>query len=794
MQYGAEVVPYHRVLKSEKETKKKVLDINFLIKAGVYFIGAFLISRVLLINLMAPFGIALMVSVSINKEEKIPLICGAGSLLGYITLYNNVKNLGAYMIIVGTLTLFSYLFYKLSKRNKLIIIYSTIFIEFSIYKVLVMKLTPGVAVSISCFESLCLFPIYYIINYSIKCFKDLKTKHLFSNEELISMAITISLIISGTWGASIHGVEIRNICALTFIMVIGYIKGSSIGSSIGVALGVIMGMSTNNMLLLISIYGLCGLIIGVFKGTGKILSSVAFTVAFCIILIYSHNIKMPSFMEAGVGLIAFLALPNKVYEKLALELDFEKKQAVMNENYGEKIKNIFIGKLTSFSSVLFNMSNILENLVDNEKLTMKNKSMSLIENLADRVCDNCNLNCICWKRESFFTYSAFEELIRNYQENKRVIPNEIERKCIMKSMLIKNTEEIVNEYVIGEMWRNRLSEGRELLAGQINNMAGSINEIVDEFNVNTKFNSEAEELIRRILDKKRIAYSDVVCYENKNDRLIVKLSMSACGGTQLCVKEVLPLFNEVLKRLMCVSDDGCSINPETNKCNITFEEAPKFHISSYVERCCKDGEKYNGDSYTFGKLADGNYITIISDGMGCGPQAGQESTAVIELIEKFTKSGFSKETAINTVNSIMTLKFSSDEKFSTVDLSCIDLYTGNIEFMKVGGVTSFIKSGNKVEVIKSKTLPIGVLDKPDVEVTEKKVKNGDFVIMISDGVLDYNNDSAGKDDWVTEFLKNTNNHNHKELCTELINKAIKLGGGKAKDDMTVIISKVYSLY
>ncbi len=90
----------------------------------------------------------------------------------------------------------------------------------------------------------------------------------------------------------------------------------------------------------------------------------------------------------------------------------------------------------------------------------------------------------------------------------------------------------------------------------------------------------------------------------------------------------------------------------------------------------KDGEQCNGDSYSFGKLQSGSYMTIISDGMGSGPQAVQESSAVVELIERFAQSGFSKITAINTINSIMSIKFSQDEKFSTVDLSNIDLYEG----------------------------------------------------------------------------------------------------------------------
>ena len=115
--------------------------------------------------------------------------------------------------------------------------------------------------------------------------------------------------------------------------------------------------------------------------------------------------------------------------------------------------------------------------------------------------------------------------------------------------------------------------------------------------------------------------------------------MNACGGRQICVKKILPIINEVTERSMCVGDDGCKIDPDTNLCVVIFEETPKYYVASYVSRRSKDGEKENGDSYSFGKLKDGNYMIIISDGMGTGSEADHESKAAIELIEKFTASG-----------------------------------------------------------------------------------------------------------------------------------------------------------
>jgi stage II sporulation protein E len=795
MQYGVELFPYERIKKFKNQEKKQRLkDLPKIIKMITYFTIAFLISRVLMVNLMAPFGIAYLIAIIISQKQKTILVSGLGTFLGYVSLYNNVKNLPVYFIITITLVILSYIVKNTEQKKILIILFFTVFIESSCYKFLIGRLSPGMAFLTSFFEVVCIFPLYFIINYSVICFKELKTRHLYNSEEIISMAITISLAIAGMWGSSIGGISLRNIIALTFVLMVGYIKGSSSGAAAGVAMGTIIGVTSNNMIIFIGVYGLCGLVSGIFRETGKWMSGISYLVAFSVLKMYSSIGVQFQIIEVVITCVIFFIIPQKLYKKLELEFDWESKKEYFKQSYVDRIKDMLVGRIDNFSDVLLHISKVLEKLVYNDKLEIKNKSSALVENLADRVCTNCDMKSMCWKRESFYTYNAFSELIQNYQENKKDIPSEIERKCTKRHVLIKNTEEIVNNYIISEMWRNKLSEFRELLAGQINTMAVSISEIVEEFNGNIKFNTDIENDIRRALNKNNMMYNDIFCFYNKNNRLLIKISMEACGGKQICIKEILPLINQVTGKCMCVSDEGCNINSLMQTCNITLEETPKYHVASYVSRECKSGESYHGDSYSFGKLPDGTYMTILSDGMGSGPQAGQESGAAVELIEKFAKAGFSKFTAINTINSIMTIKFSENEKFSTLDLNSIDLYEGEMDFMKVGAVASFIKRGDEIEVIKSRTLPIGVLDKPDIDITNKKIKNGDIIIMLSDGVLDFENKSAGQVDWMVEFLKNTKITDPREICEEIIKKAKELSGGKAKDDMTAIVQKVYSLY
>ena len=54
----------------------------------------------------------------------------------------------------------------------------------------------------------------------------------------------------------------------------------------------------------------------------------------------------------------------------------------------------------------------------------------------------------------------------------------------------------------------------------------------------------------------------------------------------------------------------------------------------------------------------------------------------------------------------------------------------------LGAACTYIKRGNWVECIKSTSLPMGVLEEVDMETITKKLYDGDFVIMVSDGIVD----------------------------------------------------------
>ena len=82
----------------------------------------------------------------------------------------------------------------------------------------------------------------------------------------------------------------------------------------------------------------------------------------------------------------------------------------------------------------------------------------------------------------------------------------------------------------------------------------------------------------------------------------------------------------------------------------------------------------------------------------------------------------------------------------------------------------------------------------DLDEVKANVSNGDLIITLSDGVLDIDKKNVGVYSWMKQFLESASK-DPKQLAEDIINKSKELSGGICNDrDMTVVVSKVYSMY
>ena len=797
MQYGADIATYKRVTnKSIKNSKRAVRLKEFVFKYFMLIGAGILLSRVLLSITkeigIAPFGIAYIIGVK-REDIKDNLCALVGIIIGYISIMNSLEGAMGYCIVAGVIVFYNEVCDKINYKKRETLMFVLIFLTFLSFNILVYNKPLGINLMVSSLKLISIIPVKYIIKYAFSSIDELESNYFFQTEEIISIGILICLLVAGIGDINFFDIYLRNIIAIFIISLFAYVGGMGVGATIGIAMGFVIGITNNNILTFVTLYSLCGLIVGVFKETGRVFSSIAFIVVNFIMSMYDSSLSFKGVIEVIMPLIAFIAVPNNIIDYLIKEFNQERKAEVINDGRLNGVKNEFIERLNSMKGLMSTLSKSISNLGENDILSLNNKGTAMVESLADRVCSDCELKQRCWDRNLHVTFEGFSELISSSENNDIYFPKSLENKCVKKRSLMKSAQEIVNNYTVNEALKTRLTEGRNLIASHINSISKTMEDMIYDFEKDITICSEIDKVIKKSFKVNKIEYKDVFCYLDRKGRMKIKVMLDNCEGCNYCHKNILPIINTLVKVPVSIAGNGCRIDPDTGECSIIIEETPKYQISSYAAIKAKEGETFIGDSYSFNKNEDGTYLTIVSDGMGSGPEASSESKLAVDLIESFIESGFSKSTAINTVNSIMTMKFNEDEKFTTMDLSLVDLYTGEAEFIKLGGVVSFIKNGSKVRAIKSNTLPFGILDSIDINPEKIKLNHGDIIISMTDGVLDIDKNNVGNYSWLMEYLKYADN-NPSALSRDILEKATVLSGGIVRDDMTVLVSKIYSVY
>lgn len=203
----------------------------------------------------------------------------------------------------------------------------------------------------------------------------------------------------------------------------------------------------------------------------------------------------------------------------------------------------------------------------------------------------------------------------------------------------------------------------------------------------------------------------------------------------------------------------------------------------------KEGELTSGDSSLY-RESQQRLVVALADGMGAGNRAAMESQTTVELLWQLLDAGFPEDLAIKTTNSILFLR-SQEEIFSTVDLVVVDLCQGQTNFIKVGAAPSYLKRGRSVSLIKAQSLPIGIVHNIDIHAQKIRIKPGDLLIMITDGILDARERNS-QVDWLHRFLVETPYNDPQELATAILEKAIEYNRGQSYDDATVLVIKALS--
>ena len=87
-------------------------------------------------------------------------------------------------------------------------------------------------------------------------------------------------------------------------------------------------------------------------------------------------------------------------------------------------------------------------------------------------------------------------------------------------------------------------------------------------------------------------------------------------------------------------------------------------------------------------------------------------------------------------------------------------------------------------------MPVGILKDVEFNVYEEYLEDGDIVIMMSDGVLEANKDISYVEIWM-KYNKNIESLNPTTIANEILNVAKLNSDDNPKDDMTILVTKIW---
>ena len=300
----------------------------------------------------------------------------------------------------------------------------------------------------------------------------------------------------------------------------------------------------------------------------------------------------------------------------------------------------------------------------------------------------------------------------------------------------------------------------------------------------TAFREELQKNFR----KRHVIIRDAWVMDKVEGRRQIFLSMRARSGQCISMNEICQILSEICGCAMTASEGSrCIVNGEFH--TIHFIEDVSYQILYGAARLTREQEKVSGDNYIFHQEEEGKFVMCLSDGMGSGMEACRESEIVVELLEQFLESGFSQETAARMINSALVLN-GREGMFSTVDICAVDLYTGICNFLKAGAASTFIKRDHWVEAISSESLAAGLVQQMDFDTASRKLYHGDYLIMMSDGVLDAL-PLEHEEETMKEIIMDIREDTPKEISRGILERVLGYSDYQARDDMTVLVAGVW---
>lgn len=795
---------------SKQNTSKEILKNLVNVKNVMIYIIAFMISTIGMGQEVSPFSIAIVAASLAGGVPAIMVVIAGlvGNIIG-------VGTIGALNYILIILMLLILICIKPPKendqyKNEQIQISGHIFVSILLVMIAKLILTKFTIGDMLLHITLAVFSVvfYKIFVNSLVVIQEITEKRAFSIEEVIGASLLVSIAVSAFGDFAIFGLSIRDILSILIVLILGWKNGVLVGATAGVTIGVTLGIIAQNEPAVIAVYAISGMIAGFLNRFGKLGVILGFLIGNGILLYASNGTAtdLVVFKEALVASLGLLAFPKWAginveelvksdnmlpeYNKRGLEQSKETINQLnmvsetikdMAKTYQEKPETdmYFKNRQAFITELLNNLDGLEENMLYEDMVKPENE---IVNELFDILLDKQEIN----REDLLKTFAKFNNYIVQYDDEK------------ISKRMNEDIEQIVKAvnyaYKVSKsnfIWEEKVKSNKKNVQAQLDGVSKAISSIAvkmeEEIKQDDNFVNEKKKVITALEIKEILV--DGIDINKKDNRYFIDVYLQEDSKTSenTDVDKIQKVLEKSLNEKLMRNEAKTKKLNKQGKRVFSYLSADKYIIQIGQATKIKNDSPVSGDSLLQIRLNDGKYLVALSDGMGTGPEARKSSQIAIKMLERLLMSGFDKDTSIDLINT--TIMNTNEEIFATLDIAIIDLYNGKVEFIKNGACPTYVKNKKKVQIVKSLSLPAGILKDINLTTYDKDIEEQDILVMCSDGILDSNVEYKNKELWVKYVLEDIETTNCQKIADLILNEAVDNSYGIAKDDMSIMVCK-----
>lgn len=596
--------------------------------------------------------------------------------------------------------------------------------------------------------------------------------------DIAALTVSVGVLALSFSGVTLGGVSLGRVLLVLLVLVCARAGGVAGGAVAGVAAGAVQGLSTAGLSYLSGAYGLGGLMAGVFAPLGKAAGAGAFIVAHGVASMQvgasSREVILRGALEVAAATVGYSLLPTS----RGLSQLFGARRDTLS---GGALRGNIVLRLRHAAQALSQVHASVEEISQKLTAVCAPTLQGVYDRAVETVCAGCGVRALCWRKHKTETLENFSRLGAPLKEKGRVDTEDFSpgfaQRCVRAGEMRDEVNKSYGRYLIKEEAQLRAAQVRQVVEEHFRTTAEILEEMAGEFAQYQSFDEEAAARVREILRENGLRPLEVCCRLDKFGRMTIEAEVGRERQRRLnravFTREVGAACGRVFSP-PCVSAAGGALR-------LQMCQRPAYQAARGFSQFSARGGAFCGDCAAVFTDGCGRLIAVLSDGMGTGGRAAVDGAMTCAMAESLLKAGIGFEAMLHTVNSALIAK-SGDESLATLDVACLDLFTGRADFRKAGAACSLVRRGRRVEVLEASSVPVGILPQVEFAAARRDLSPGDVVVLLSDGV------TATGQGWLEDLVLHWDEEENPNLLAQAITaEARRRRGDGRQDDVTALV-------